>query len=124
MTEWPTVLLPLPSIEPFEGSFMGNVERSGGEAFVDQRRVYNSDYEVYTAAFRFSNFQYAVFLSFLHYKLAGGSITFTMELPNEDGLTEEQEVRIVDGLFRADFMEGQWNVSVALEIMREVPVDV
>lgn len=114
METWPTLLPDVSETEyGFETDF--NLTRSPGNTKTRQVQHYHVEYKVLPARWCFTEFQFALFQSFVTHKIAGGADHFLMDLDFGGGMVEVI-ARIMDGAYQSSYSDGKWIVTAQLEV--------
>lgn len=115
MESWPTSILPDPLLE-LDGENDSNATRTQmASGRIQQRRRFSLDLHTMSARWRLTEDQFALFQSFVYYKLSGGSDWFELDMKRGGGL-KTYKVRMVDGKYQYRLNSPHWDVSARLEV--------
>lgn len=119
---WPYTLLPTPYDAVELAVENNNIRTEMESGRVRQRQRFSASTRKFSAKWNFTETQFALFQSFVKYKLSGGSLAFNMDFAQGDGgLTVSGEMRIVSGNYSASRGRGLWSVSAVLEVFDAQP---
>jgi hypothetical protein len=89
---------------------------------VRQTPIYSVERRVVKVELLFIPEAYAMFQSWVHYKINMGSDPFLMNLTFGEGHVD-RVVQIVEGTYSANWSDPHWVVSFNLEIFNTPPID-
>lgn len=115
MEIWPTNVLPEARLDFTSKNESAVIRTQMASGRIRQRRRFTSDMKTQAVMWRFTDDEFAVFQSFVFYKLNAGTDYFYTNLRIGDGL-KQYRVRFVNGEYTGKLNERMWDVTANLEI--------
>lgn len=115
MIDWPTHILPSPTINLTE-DYMSNLSQTEFEISLRQRERYATQNHDKNVSWLFNRFQFDYFQSFVKHILNSGSDKFNIEIPGMDGLPITT-VSLLGGVYQSQNESFYyWRVSATLRV--------
>jgi hypothetical protein len=116
MATWP-IILPVPSVQGYQGEVSPNVDRTDFDAGEARQRLrYGTAPEQHTVTWKFTPTEMATFVAFHRDEINQGTDYFLMDMHLGEGL-QSCNVRFMNGKYQKQPLSGlNWIVSAKLDV--------